>query len=271
MQKAATQYGTWVSYSGVESILLALVLLGVAGALTYLATRLHLPRDAKRPGKATATFMIGTWVLSIVTFLICAFVYVQQVRQLDLVGSPPADPIGFVTYPSVLVTFIIVYYLAEPRGIGTALASGLIGALAAPLIFELPFDIIVMSRTYPPIPPDPALYRALFFLPLFLVEISTLSLLMLSPLVRLSKSTLRALAAMFGVFAIWAALFGFAYPSSPGPIVLNDVAKVLAFVAAITLFVPPGWRLARGETGRQPRPDPLSPPSAAGSAPPPGV
>ena len=45
------------------------------------------------------------------------------------------------------------------------------------MVFELPFDLIVMARTFPPIPPNPALYRVLFFAPLFAIEITTLALL----------------------------------------------------------------------------------------------
>jgi hypothetical protein len=43
---------------------------------------------------------------------------------------------------------------------------------------------------------------------------------------------------MFAVFAVWA-LFGFAFPAEPLPLVLNIISKVLCFVAAIMLFV---WR-----------------------------
>jgi hypothetical protein len=107
--------------------------------------------------------------------------------------------------------------------------------LAAPWIFELPFDLIVVGKVYTPLP---ALsFRGLYFLPLLLIEISTYSLLTFSPLVKLSRATLFSLSAMFLVFAIWAA-FGFAYPSTPIPIVLNAISKVLCFVAAITLFLP---------------------------------
>ena len=42
---------------------------------------------------------------------------------------------------------------------------------------------------------------------------------------------------MLVVFAIWA-LFGFGYPSAPAPITLNVVSKILAFVTALTLFLP---------------------------------
>jgi hypothetical protein len=70
------------------------------------------------------------------------------------------------------------------------------------MIFEFPFDLIVMARLYPPIPPDPALYRVLFFAPLFLIEVMTLWLLTLSPMVRLSRATFFWFALMLAVFAV---------------------------------------------------------------------
>jgi hypothetical protein len=109
--------------------------------------------------------------------------------------------------------------------------------MAAPMIFEISFDPIVMTRTYPPILPDPALYRAVFFAPLFLVEITTLLLLRLSPMVRLTRATFFSYALMLGVFAVWA-LSGFGYPSAPLPTTLNIASKILAFVTALTLFLP---------------------------------
>jgi hypothetical protein len=42
---------------------------------------------------------------------------------------------------------------------------------------------------------------------------------------------------MLGVWAAWA-LAGFGYPSAPLPIALNIASKLLAFVAACTLFLP---------------------------------
>jgi hypothetical protein len=116
-----------------------------------------------------------------------------------------------------------------------ALGNAILGTLAAPWIFELPFDLIVLGKVYTPLPATP--FRGLYFLPLFLIELSTFSLLTLSPLVRVSRATLFTLAGMFFVFAIWA-VFGFAYPGTPIPIALNAISKVLCFVAAITLFLP---------------------------------
>ena len=104
------------------------------------------------------------------------------------------------------------------------------------MIFEFPFDLIVMARIYPPIPPHPALYRVLFFAFLFLVEVLTLSLLTLSPAVRLSKAAFFIFALMLAVFAVWG-LFGFGYPSAPAAFTFNVVSKILAFVVTLSLFL----------------------------------
>ena len=48
----------------------------------------------------------------------------------------------------------------------------------------------------------PILYRELFFFPLFLVEVSTISLLTLLPSMKISKYTLYSAAGMFFVFAV---------------------------------------------------------------------
>ncbi len=82
------------------------------------------------------------------------------------------------------------------------------------------------------------LYRQLFFLPLFLVEFSTVALLTLLPSMRVTAYASYAVAAMFVVFAVWAA-FGFAFPAEPLPLALNVISKILCFVAVILLFV---WR-----------------------------
>jgi len=232
-----TQYGTWVSYSGDARIWLAGGLLAVAGGVTVAGIRLPLPIQATRPGRAGRVAMIVAWATSIPAFLVCLAIYVRQYVQVyDPTAAAPKDPIAPVTFTAAIVVFVIIVWRSS-LGFRMRLASGVICAMAAPMIFELPFDLIVMARTYPPIPPDPALYRALFFVPLFLVEITTLLLLRLSPMVRLTRATFVAFALMLGVFAVWA-LAGFGYPSAPLPFALNVASKILAFVTALTLFLP---------------------------------
>jgi hypothetical protein len=183
--------------------------------------------------------MIAIWVLAISTFLVAASAYIVQMRQVHPL-VPPARArtatyrVG--TLPDAAITFFIILYLTRGYGGRIALASALIGTAAAPMFFELPFDLIVMGRTYPPVPPNPALYRALFFLPLFIVELSTISLLSLLPSMRITRPACYALAGMFAVFAAWA-LVGFGIPAEPLPRTLNIISKMLCFVAAIMLFV----------------------------------
>lgn len=239
-----TQYGTWLSYSGAGRAGLAVILLAAAGGAAYAGTRWRAPRQAARPGRAVLGFMLVSWVLAIVTFLAGLAVYVHQERLDDLARAAPTDPIAPVTLLGVAAVFLAIL-IASSGGFVVRVGSAIIGALAAPMIFELPFDLIVMARTFPPITPDPGLYRALFFLPLLLVEVTTLSLLTWSPMVWLRRSSFVSFALMLAVFAIWA-LAGFGYPSAPVPITLNVVSKILAIAVALTLFLPQRERAAAG-------------------------
>ena len=229
------QYGTWFSYSGSAKLTLAVVLLAVAAAVAVAGAKLPLPARLPRPGKDATTLMVVAWALSIIVFLACVGIYGKQAHQEHLAGRP-ADNIFPITFLAAVVTFFLITVTGKPGG-KTAVISAALAAVAAPMVFELPFDLIVMTRTYPPIPPHPALYRAVFFAPLFAVEITTLALLTWSPMVRLTRATFYAFALMLAVFAVWA-LAGFGYPSAPLPYALNVVAKLLAFATILTLFFP---------------------------------
>jgi hypothetical protein len=250
----AHHYGTWLSYGGTARMVLAIVLLAAAGGIAYAGIRLPLPAWPPRPSEKARAIMVVTWLFTIAALLVCVAAYVKQMRQEHLFHTPAADPITPVTFIGVGVIFFIIV-VKNSQGGRVALTSAVAGALAAPMIFEFPFDLIVMTRTYPPIPPDPALYRVLFFAPLFLVEFTTLALLTLSPMVRLSRTAPFLFALMLGVFAVWG-LSGFAYPSTPLPTALNVVSKLLAFAVALSLFFPQRARqseldqaCAQGEAG----------------------
>lgn len=122
-------------------------------------------------------------------------------------------------------------------------------ALAAPMVFELPFDLIVMARTKPVVLPHPALWRALFFAPLFAVEVCTIALLLAVPGVLLTRWTLLGLAAQFLTFAAWASI-GFGYPDRPLDHAANIVAKLAAFAATWTLLLPLGGTVGPGSGSR---------------------
>jgi hypothetical protein len=234
-----THYGAWVSYGGDARIWLAAGLLAAGGAVAYAGIRLPLPTVAARPGKRAATVMLVVWAAAVVVFVTCLVLYArQEVIQyhIPLKKAAPSDRVAPFTFVAVVLTFFVIL-MRGSRDRGTALVGAVIGAVAAPFIFEFPFDLIVMARVYPPLYPDPALYRALFFAPLLLMDIATLLLLRLTQLARLTRATFFSFALMLGVFAIWA-LAGFAYPSTAVPITLNVVSKLLAFVTLFTLFFP---------------------------------
>jgi hypothetical protein len=229
----------WVSYGGDARIWLAIILLVAAGGVILAGMRLPLPVRTARPGLVGRGPLIFVWLASIPAFLVALTIYLRQFIHdygVNTLATEPKDPVAPITFTAVVVVFIIIVLSCRSAGIGTRLAGAAIGAIAAPMIFELPFDLIVMARTYPSIPPDPALYRALFFAPLFLIEITTLLLLRQSSMVRLTRSSFFSFALMLGVFAVWA-LSGFGYPSAPLPTALNIVSKILAFVTVLTLFL----------------------------------
>ncbi len=228
---------SWVSYGGGEAILLAIALFVVASGFAYAGKRLRAPLAVTRPGGTAAGFMIAIWLLAIYNVGVATVVYGLQVKQAYPGFVAPRVRVG--TFVDASVTFFVILFLTRRWGWKVALASALIGTAAAPMLFEFPFDLIVMTRTNPPIPTHPMLYRQLFFLPLFLVEFSTVSLLTLLPSMRVTAYASYAVAGMFVVFGVWAA-FGFAFPAEPLPLALNVISKIMCFVAAIMLFV---WKV----------------------------
>jgi hypothetical protein len=251
-----TQYGTWVSYGGSARIALAIILLAAAGGLAYAGTRFRRPVPLPRPGRALTVVILLAWVLALGAVLAGVALYARQERHDHIAKAPPADPITVLTMTAAVILFVIVFSFT-PRGLWIRLKSGVIAPLAAPMIFELPFDLMIMTRTYPPVPPDPALDRALVFAPLVLVELSTLALLTMTPTVTVSRQALSCLALMLLVFAVWA-LAGFGYPSAPFPFAMNVASKVLAFVTALSLFFPKWltrWRRHQPDRGTEQAPD----------------
>jgi len=229
--------GGWVSYGGDAKIELAAGLLAVAGCAAYTGIRLRRPVRAVRPPTSVVVLMFSLWVIALIAFATGLGIYVHQfVHDFPNIRSVVSNPIAPVTLLAAAAIFGIIMTRTGWR-YQSRLGSAVLGAMAAPMIFELPFDLIVMARTYPALPPDPAFYRAVFFTPLFLVELTTLWLLTLSPMVRVRKSTFFCFALMIGVFGIWA-LSGFGYPQSALPITMNVVSKILAFITALTLFLP---------------------------------
>jgi hypothetical protein len=230
---------TWLSYSGTARIVLAIIVAAVAVAVVYAGTRLRRPVLLPKPSQQVKVIIVVALGLAIMAFLACASVFVSALRQHDLLQVVPKNPspIAPVTALCAVAIFVAICLLTRSQEPPVRMVSGLIGAMAAPMIFEFPFDLIVMTRVYPPIPPDPSLYRVLFFAPLFLIEFLTLSVLSLVSTVRVTRLTFFCFALMLLVFAAWA-LAGFGFPATAGCYAFNVAGKIIAFVTAVTLFIP---------------------------------
>jgi hypothetical protein len=174
-------------------------------------------------------------VAAIVALVSSVAAYEKQLSQAGLMHTPRPDPITPVTLIGVVILFVVIAVAQKARGWRAAVGSAVVGAAAAPWIFEIPFDLVIMPRTHPLV--DPGLYRLVLFGTLIAVGVTTLALLWLSPAVQVQRATLWCLAAMLAVFAGWG-LFGFSYPSAPGPVTLNALSKILALGTALTLFLP---------------------------------
>jgi hypothetical protein len=227
----------WFSYGGAARVVLAVVLVVVAAGVAGAGLRLRVAVRLPSPGRTATVVMFVTWGTAVVAFLVCFSLYVHQLIQQHLIHSRPPQPVFPITAACMIALFFAIFFIGRSLSQEARLGSAFIGAIAAPMIFEFPFDLIVMTRTYPAVAPDPALYRVLIFAPLFLVEFSTLALLALSPLVRLRRAACFVFALMLLIFAAWA-LFGLGYPSAPLPFAFNAGSKVVAFVVALSLFLP---------------------------------
>jgi hypothetical protein len=232
----------WSPLTQAGSIILATVLFVITGILLYLGTRLHHPLAARRPGRFVGACLVAIFLLSAISFLVAATAEGQALVQQIGPVSGPANHITPITLACGVIAFVVILYLTSgrgttpiaPRRFWMAVGSAVVGTIAAPLIFELPFDLIVIGRAYYPTPH--ALFALLYFCPLFVVEISSIAMLTFSPSMRLSRLTLFLLAGMFFVFAVWA-VFGFTYPSIPISYICNATSKILAFAAAVSLFI----------------------------------
>ena len=234
MNTTATQ--SWSPYAGGGAIILTVVLLIVTGALLFFAFRLRQSIAFKRPGKYLIFALVVGWLVGVIAVLVASTVYIVALyRQAGGHLISPPDYITPVTYTLLVLSFFVIAYLARRIGFWGAVGSAIVGTIAAPIIFELPFDLIILWRISPP-PPGVQLIL-IFFTSFILFQILSLLMLTFTPVVKLSRLTLFLLAGMFVIFAVWA-VFGFAPPETPLPVALNIVSKILAFAAAVSLFLP---------------------------------
>lgn len=145
-----SQHGSWRPYAGGGSIALAVLLVVAALLVMAAAWRLRQPVAPKRPGKFVAAAIVTAWSLAVVLFLVALVALVLALVQQEPHVVGPADPIFPFTALSALIAFLVIWYLTRDGGFWVSVGSAIVGTIAAPMIFELPFDLIVMSRIYAP-------------------------------------------------------------------------------------------------------------------------
>ncbi len=144
--------GSWRPYIGSGSIALSVLLLVAALLVIVAVWRLRQPVALRGADKFVAAVIVTAWSLAVVMFLVAlvAFVLALVQQEPNVVG--PVDPITKFTAISAVISFSVIWYLTRDAGFWVSVGSAIVGAIAAPMIFELPFDLIVMSRTYAPRP-----------------------------------------------------------------------------------------------------------------------
>lgn len=236
LAEASVSVELWARYEGSGRVAMTVALALVACALLICAFRLRAPIRPPRFGRPLVTALVTLWVVSIVTFLVGVTFYVTQLRRDYPHFAAPQSPILPVTLSAAALTFVALLMVGRGRGSGRLVGAAM-AALAAPMVFELPFDLMVMTRTTPPVLPHPSLWRLLFFGPLLAVELVTIALLLAVPAVRITSWTVAALAALFLTFTLWSSI-GLGYPDHLLPHIANVVAKLCAFAVTFTMLLP---------------------------------
>lgn len=217
----------WHPYSGGAAISLAILLLLVTAGLFFLGTRTTSAR-LPRPGRGLKAILVLVWVASILLVL-PLFKEIAVRSGQSALGTGPVLPI---TLGSALVTFIAVAYATRGGGVGSALGNGFAAAVAGPMVFELPFLLIITPNVTTKVP-----HPLFLFATFLLVILTTLALPTFSSKFSIGRYSLYSLGAMFAVFAVWALATGYAPPGDPISFSLNAISKILGFAAVAMGFL----------------------------------
>lgn len=228
----------WIPYAGSGKYLWFLLLIFLSLAFFYFSNRLKTPIKIRQIKGKGSLFLVITWFLVFTVLASLFFLYLSLFNPANGVIGVFWDlvvPVVPATASSVLVAFFAIYYLKRKNGFLVAFGSAIIGIVLAFVVFELPFTIIAAPRTSAPQP----LYilRAVYLCFFWLFMVLTLFLPAILPSIKVTKYTLQAISIMFFAFALWA-FGGFSFPSTLASIALNGLAKMMAFIAVVTLFLP---------------------------------
>jgi hypothetical protein len=228
----------WHAYSGTAALSLSLVLFALGIGLVFLGTRATEGARFGMPGRAAKVVTVLVWAVSI--FVVLGLFKEVAVRTGE--SSLGFGPVLPITLASALCAFVAIAYMTRGGGTLAALGDGFAGAVAGPMVFELPFVLIITPVVTTEIP-----HPLLLFTVFLVVILTTLALPFFSSRFSVTRYSLYLLGGMVVVFAAWALLTGYAPPSDPVSFGLNAVSKVLGFASVVAGFVDSGHgRLAGG-------------------------
>jgi hypothetical protein len=216
----------WPPYKGWNAIVLAAILFLLSAGLFLAGRRMKEAIKLPKMGKVLGAIVIVIWAFSILFFL-----KINQIFAKYTGAAPNLGPIFPITITSAVIVFCYAAYMTRRGGPISSLGNGFLAFIAGPMTFELPFALIII-----PLVKAPVIAEILFLLPLFTIVITTLSLLLLSRRIALTKESVYLFGAMIFVFALWA-LDGYAYPTNLLTIALNGISKVLGFACVAALFL----------------------------------
>jgi hypothetical protein len=207
-------------------LVLSLILFLISAGIFLAGRRMRGEIKLPKMGKVLGAIVVIIWAFSIFFFHQINIEYAKYTG-----GAANLGPIFPITIVSAIVTFCYVAYATRRGGPLSSLGNGFLGFVAGPMVFELPFVLIII-----PLVKAPLVAEIFFLVPLFTIVITTLSLLLLSRKIALTKNAVYLFGAMMFVFALWA-LDGYSYPSNLLIIALNGISKVLSFACIGALFL----------------------------------
>jgi hypothetical protein len=218
----------WRAYEGSGAVLLSVVLLALGLVVVFLGTRLRDRAKPPVPGSALKFVIVVVWAVTIIVIL-GVFKRVAARTGQSSLGVGPVFPI---TLASAVCAFVVIAYLTRSGGALAALGNGFAGAVAGPMVFELPFLLIITPVVTTKVP-----HPLFSFLDFLVVILTTLALPFFSSRFAVTRYSLYLLGGMLLVFAAWALLTGYAPPADPVSFGLNVVSKVLGFASVIAGYV----------------------------------
>jgi len=230
-QSQETGFIVWSAYSGDTALYLALFLFALGATIILLGRRLRSDVRLPMPWRWLKVAIVIVWALQIL-ILLRGFKHIIDVDP----SAGVTGPVLPVTLASATCCFALVAYFLRRDGATTALGGAFAAAVAGPMVFELPFILIVGPVASTPTNPGASLA-----VPFFVAMITTLAFLTFSSKSAITKYSVYFLGGMFLVFGVWA-LFGFAYPSDSVLFTLNAVSKILGFGTTTAMF----WRRSGG-------------------------